>query len=332
MAGSKRSRSLSSSGASSSPSDAYRSPKRQHRSRSRSKDRYRHNRDSRDIRNSRYEEDRAYHRSHRHSQPRDRSPDRRHTEPFDRSAGSRYRSQYSARPDPHASLSDAPPELYSVHRYQYTQLRLIALLLYLTQQTLLDLAKYHCRAKVQSVRPFGVFVALKGYRRHGMVHSSQVSADISFSREDEDEMKVKTMDFYASPGSDVINQTNGAAIAPSGKLRRVHCHVQVWVKVTEIREEGNGNFKLACSMKVCHWHTWSWSDIEHLYPTCSQLTTQHVGRQRVCYTCSALSWSVLHVQLLMHITSVAVITTSDSFICRYTRCQDNLGNSRPSIA
>lgn len=53
------------------------------------------------------------------------------------------------------------------------------------------------------MRPFGVFVALAGYRRHGMVHSSQVSADITFSREDEDDMKVKTMDFYASPGSEV---------------------------------------------------------------------------------------------------------------------------------
>ena len=37
-----------------------------------------------------------------------------------------------------------------------------------------------------------------------MVHSSQVSSDLSFSRDDEDEMKVKAMDFYATTGSEVI--------------------------------------------------------------------------------------------------------------------------------
>jgi len=62
-----------------------------------------------------------------------------------------------------------------------------------------------CRAKVQSVRPFGVFVALSGFRRHGMVHSSQVADEVTFSREDEDEMKVKTMDFYAPAGSEVTS-------------------------------------------------------------------------------------------------------------------------------
>ena len=36
-----------------------------------------------------------------------------------------------------------------------------------------------------------------------MVHSSQVSTDLSFSREDEDDMKVKSMDFYAPAGSEV---------------------------------------------------------------------------------------------------------------------------------
>ncbi|KAA6427965.1 MAG: S1 RNA-binding domain containing [Trebouxia sp. A1-2] len=94
-------------------------------------------------------------------------------------------------------LSDGPPELLSIHR-----------------------------AKVVSVRPFGVFVALTGFRRHGMVHSSQVADELSLTREDEDDMKVKAMEFYAPPGS------------------------EVWVKVTEVREEGNGAFKVACSMKA----------------------------------------------------------------------------------
>ena len=57
---------------------------------------------------------------------------------------------------------------------------------------------------MQSVRPFGVFVALTGFRRHGMVHSSQVADELSLTREDEDDMKVKAMEFYAPPGSEVI--------------------------------------------------------------------------------------------------------------------------------
>ena len=69
---------------------------------------------------------------------------------------------------------------------------------------ILSAVSYACRAKVQSVRPFGVFVALSGFRRHGMVHSSQVADELSFTREDEDDMKVKAMDFYAPPGSEVI--------------------------------------------------------------------------------------------------------------------------------
>ena len=37
-----------------------------------------------------------------------------------------------------------------------------------------------------------------------MVHSSQVADELSLTREDEDDMKVKAMDFYAPPGSEVI--------------------------------------------------------------------------------------------------------------------------------
>jgi hypothetical protein len=59
------------------------------------------------------------------------------------------------------------------------------------------------RATVRNVRPFGVFVELQGYRRHGLVHNSQVSEDIAFSREDEDEAKVKAMEFFAPLGSQV---------------------------------------------------------------------------------------------------------------------------------
>ena len=37
-----------------------------------------------------------------------------------------------------------------------------------------------------------------------MVHSSQVADELSLTREDEDDMKVKAMEFYAPPGSEVI--------------------------------------------------------------------------------------------------------------------------------
>lgn len=56
---------------------------------------------------------------------------------------------------------------------------------------------------MQSIRPFGLFVAFPGHRRHGLVHNSQVAEDIQFSREDEDEDKVKAMDYYAPQGSEV---------------------------------------------------------------------------------------------------------------------------------
>lgn len=58
-----------------------------------------------------------------------------------------------------------------------------------------------------------------------MVHNSQIAEELRFSREDEDDMKVKAMEFYASIGS------------------------EVWVKVVEVRQESNG-FKVACSMKA----------------------------------------------------------------------------------
>ena len=36
-----------------------------------------------------------------------------------------------------------------------------------------------------------------------MVHNSQIAEELRFSREDEDDMKVKAMEFYASIGSEV---------------------------------------------------------------------------------------------------------------------------------
>ncbi len=56
---------------------------------------------------------------------------------------------------------------------------------------------------MRNIRPFGAFVELEGFRRHGLVHNSQISEEISFSREDEDEAKVKAMEFFAPVGSQV---------------------------------------------------------------------------------------------------------------------------------
>jgi len=76
------------------------------------------------------------------------------------------------------------------------------------------------------VRPFGMFVRMKGYSRDGLVHSSQVSNEIEIARDDEDEMKVKAMEFVACKGE------------------------TVWVKVVEAREEQPGRWRVGCSMKA----------------------------------------------------------------------------------
>ena len=59
-------------------------------------------------------------------------------------------------------------------------------------------------ARVVNVRPFGLFVELPGYRRNGLVHNSQISEDVVFSREDADDVKMKAMEYFAPQGSQVI--------------------------------------------------------------------------------------------------------------------------------
>ncbi|CAL5227873.1 g10913 [Coccomyxa viridis] len=81
-------------------------------------------------------------------------------------------------------------------------------------------------AVVVNVRPFGLFVELPGFRRNGLVHNSQISEDVVFSREDEDDAKVAAMEYFAPKGS------------------------QVWVKVSEVRDDGGGPPKINCSMKA----------------------------------------------------------------------------------
>lgn len=56
-------------------------------------------------------------------------------------------------------------------------------------------------------RPFGAFIELEGFRRHGLVHNNQISEEVTFSREDEDEAKMKAMEFFAPVGSKVCLTT-----------------------------------------------------------------------------------------------------------------------------
>mmetsp|Transcript_26220 Transcript_26220/g.77861 ORF Transcript_26220/g.77861 Transcript_26220/m.77861 type:complete len:587 (-) Transcript_26220:1722-3482(-) len=95
--------------------------------------------------------------------------------------------------------SDAPPEENTVHR-----------------------------GVVKRIEAYGVFVELEGFRKHGLVHSSQVSNYLSFSREDTDEEKKAEL---------------GGVVAPGDK---------VWVKVVEVTPDdfsGRGP-KIGCSMKL----------------------------------------------------------------------------------
>ncbi|GIL65986.1 hypothetical protein Vafri_19629 [Volvox africanus] len=83
------------------------------------------------------------------------------------------------------------------------------------------------RAVVKRIEAYGVFVALEGYRRHGLVHTSQVSNYLSFTREDTDEQKKAELNGVVTVGE------------------------QIWVKVVEVApDEGRGGFKIGCSIKL----------------------------------------------------------------------------------
>ena len=57
---------------------------------------------------------------------------------------------------------------------------------------------------------------MDGYARDGLVHCTQVSDELTFSREDTDDAKVMAMEYFHPPRSDV------------------------WVKVVEVRRDGYG--------------------------------------------------------------------------------------------
>ncbi|KAF6261416.1 hypothetical protein COO60DRAFT_1636853 [Scenedesmus sp. NREL 46B-D3] len=83
------------------------------------------------------------------------------------------------------------------------------------------------RGAVHTVKAFGVFVSIEGYRRHVLVHHSQVSDEVLLTRGDEDELKVKALEYAAPPGQ------------------------RVWVKILEVSPDQNGpGFRVHGSMRV----------------------------------------------------------------------------------
>ena len=59
------------------------------------------------------------------------------------------------------------------------------------------------RARVEAVRPFGVFVSLPGQRRHALAHHTAVApADQGFAlgRDDDEETRVRALSYWAPPG------------------------------------------------------------------------------------------------------------------------------------
>lgn len=85
------------------------------------------------------------------------------------------------------------------------------------------------QARVVSLRPFGAFIELPGCQRQGLVHSSQVAEELRFGRDEDDEMKVKALEFYC----------------PRGET--------VWVKVLDVRHDGR-DVKIGCSMRAVDQH------------------------------------------------------------------------------
>eukprot|EP00891_Asterochloris_glomerata_P001351 jgi/Astpho2/1351/fgenesh1_pg.00024_%23_38_t len=68
------------------------------------------------------------------------------------------------------------------------------------------------KASVMSIKPFGVFVAMEGFRSNGLVHLTQVADHLDINRDDSDDSKVASL---------------GAVVAPGE---------QIWCKVVEVKE------------------------------------------------------------------------------------------------
>ena len=59
------------------------------------------------------------------------------------------------------------------------------------------------RGSVHSVRSFGLLVSVPGTKRHGLVYHTQVSDGIAFDRDDNDDSKIKALNYYFPVGKEV---------------------------------------------------------------------------------------------------------------------------------
>lgn len=81
------------------------------------------------------------------------------------------------------------------------------------------------RAKCRSVKPVGVFVDVRGFRRGGLVHRSQISQYLDVPRDASDEEKISIIAGVVAEGDDV------------------------WVKVVDVETQDGGPPRVSLSMK-----------------------------------------------------------------------------------
>lgn len=71
------------------------------------------------------------------------------------------------------------------------------------------------------MRPFGVFIALDGHRRHALVPPHHVADGVTLSRDDDDADKVRALSWFFAPGAFVFCKVVGLAPDPSGAGVRI---------------------------------------------------------------------------------------------------------------
>lgn len=81
------------------------------------------------------------------------------------------------------------------------------------------------KGKCRSVKPVGVFVEIRGFRRGGLVHRSQISQYLDVPRDVDDEEKISIISGVVAEGDDV------------------------WVKVVDVERQDGGPPRVSLSMK-----------------------------------------------------------------------------------
>ena len=81
------------------------------------------------------------------------------------------------------------------------------------------------RGKARAVKPVGVFVDIRGFRRGGLVHRTQISQYLDVPRDADDEEKIRVISGVVAEGDDV------------------------WVKVVEVETADGAPPRVSLSMK-----------------------------------------------------------------------------------